>query len=210
MERLREFLRRRDDALFQDTQLMDLDPTENVAVVRKSAMAALRLFAADGQPDSRWTLDRYPDSLTEQERESVVRGCCEMLMVLAAAVAQPLPGESATRQAHEALQIVDRALVLLRQPTHAYHLRKADCLEKAGDAEGAKQERAAAERIHPDGAFDHFLMGLEQYKRGRMSQSKRQFTEALQAQPNHFWAQCLLAICDLNSRQENTEGPGPI
>ena len=46
-ERLREFLRRRDDALFQDTQLMDLDPTENVAVVRKSTVAALKLFAAD-------------------------------------------------------------------------------------------------------------------------------------------------------------------
>ena len=48
-ERLREFLRRRDDALFQDTQLTGLDPSENVAVVRKSTVAALKLFAADGQ-----------------------------------------------------------------------------------------------------------------------------------------------------------------
>ncbi len=205
-ERLREFLSRRDDALFQDTQLTELDPTENVAVVRKSTVAALRLFAADGQADNRWTLDRLPDSLTDQERESVIRGCYEMLMVLAAAVAQPLPGESAPSQAREALQILDRALVLLRQPTHAYHLRKADCLERAGDLAEAKQEREAAGRIQPAGAFDHFLTGLEQYKRGRMSQSKRHFAEALQAQPNHFWAQCLLAICDLNSRQENTEG----
>ena len=39
-----------------------------------------------------------------------------------------------------------------------------------------------------------------------MSQSKRHFAVALQAQPNHFWAQCLLAICDLNSRKANTEG----
>ena len=46
-ELLREFRRRRDDALFQDTQLTGLDPTENVAVVRKSTLAALELFAAD-------------------------------------------------------------------------------------------------------------------------------------------------------------------
>ena len=38
-----------------------------------------------------------------------IRGCYEMLMVLAAAVAEPLPGESATGQAREALQILDRA-----------------------------------------------------------------------------------------------------
>ena len=43
-----------------------------------------------------WTLARLPESLTEQEREDVVRGCYEMLMVLAEAVAQPLPGESST------------------------------------------------------------------------------------------------------------------
>ena len=131
-------------------------------------------------------------------------------MVLAEAVAQPLPGESATSQAREALQILDRAAVLLRQPTHAYHLRRAACLERAGDAEGAKRERSAAERIQPDGAFDHFLTGLEQYKRGYMTQAKRHFAEALQAQPNHFWAQCLLAICDLNTRLRTPKGPGPI
>jgi eukaryotic-like serine/threonine-protein kinase len=204
-ERLREFLRRRDDALFQDAQLTGLDPNENVAVIRKATVEALTLFAASGQADNHWTLDRLPDSLTEQERERVIRGCYEMLMVMAAAVAQPLPGESASVQAREAIAILERALVLLGQPTHAYHLRKADCLERAGDAEGAKQERASAERIQPDGAFDHFLTGLEQYKCGRMIESKRHFAEALQAQPSHFWAQCLLAICDLNSRDANAE-----
>jgi eukaryotic-like serine/threonine-protein kinase len=133
-----------------------------------------------------------------------------MLMVLAAAVAQPLPGESSHSQAREAIEILERALVCLRRPTHAYHLRRADCLEQAGDIEGATRERSAAERIQPDDAFDHFLTGLEQYKRGRMSQSKRHFAAALQAQPSHFWAQCLLAICDLNSREGKTETDAKI
>jgi eukaryotic-like serine/threonine-protein kinase len=205
-ERLREFLSRRDDALFQDTELTSLDPLENVAVVRKSSLAALRVFAADGQGDLQWSLARLPDSLSQQERESIVLGCYEMLMILAEAVAQPLPGESATVQARKAIEVLDGAVPLRRLPTHAYHLRKAAYLDAAGDAEGANQERLAAERIQPDGAFDHFLTGLAEYKLGHKSQSRRHFAEALQAQPNHFWAQCLLAHCDLNSRNGNAEG----
>ena len=44
------------------------------------------------------------------------------------------------------------------------------------------------------------MSGLEQHKRGHLTQAKRHFDQALEAQPNHFWAQCLLAICELNSR----------
>ena len=144
-----EFLRRRDDALFQDTQLTDLDLNENVAVVRKATKAALRLFTADGPDGNVWTLDRIPASLTPDDHETVVRGCYEMLMVLAAAVAQPLPGESAGSQAHEAFQILESARDLLPRPTHAYYLLKADCLERAGDGEGAKRERVAAGAPNP-------------------------------------------------------------
>jgi serine/threonine protein kinase/lipoprotein NlpI len=204
-DRLHEFLRRRDDALFQDTQLTSLDPSENAAVVRSATVAALELFAEGGRRAKPWTLGRLPESLAEPEREEVVRGCYEMLMVQAEAVAQPLPGESATAQAREALQVLERAVLLLRQPTHAYHLRRAACLERAGDSEGAKEARLTAERTPPDGTFDHFLTGLEQYKRGYITQAKGLFTVTLQAQPNHFWAQCLLAICDLNTRPAHAE-----
>jgi eukaryotic-like serine/threonine-protein kinase len=204
-DRFHEFLRRRDDALFQDTQLTGLDTSENVAVVRKSTLAALELFAADNERAKPWTLMHLPESLTEQEREDVVRGCYEMLMVQAEAVAQPLPGESSTSQAREALKILERAVLLLRRPTHAYHLRRAACLERAGDAEGASEARLTADHTPPDGTFDHFLTGLEQYKRGYITQAKRHFAVALQAQPNHFWAQCLLAICDLNTRPARAE-----
>ena len=62
-----------------------------------------------------------------------------------------------------------------------------------------------ADLIQPNGAFDHFLTGLEQYKRGAMPQARRHFAEAVRAQPKHFWAPCLLAICDLNTKGANTE-----
>ena len=121
-----------------------------MAVVRKSTAAALELFAADDARADHGALAPLPESLTEQEREDVARGCYEMLMVLAEAVAQPLPGESRIAQAREALQILDRAARLLRQPTHAYHLRRAACLERAGDAEGA-QRGTIGGRAYPAG-----------------------------------------------------------
>jgi tetratricopeptide (TPR) repeat protein len=205
-ERFRQFQVLRDDALFQDTQITGLDPSENVAVVRTATWAALELYAAHSQGAERWTLGPLHPSLTRTEHEDVARGCYEMLMVLAEVVAQPLPGESPTLQARSALQILERAAVLRPQATHAFYSRKAACLERLGDADAAKRDRTAAERSQPDGAFDHFLTGIEQYKRGYMGQAKRHFGAALQAQPNHFWAQCLLAICDLNDRPPNPDG----
>ena len=201
----RQFIRRHDDALFEDTQITGLDSADNLRVIRRSARAALELFAADGQQGDEWKLQPWPPSLTEPQRNEVALGCYEMLMVLADAVAQPLPGESPTRQAQEALRILERAAELRQQPTRAYHLRRTACLESAGDTEGAMQELAAADRIQPDGAFDHFLIGLERYKRGKLTQARTHFDEALRAQPNHFWAQCLLAICDLNTRTKLEE-----
>jgi eukaryotic-like serine/threonine-protein kinase len=195
-----EFLRRRDDALFLDAELTVPDVPGDVQMIRDSARAALELFASvDARGDGQ-TLAHLPSSLTEQERDEVALGCYEMLMVLAKATAQPRPGEFAERQAREAIRILDRLAELRRQPTHAYHMRRATFLERVGDTGGAMRERAAAQRIQPDGAFDHFLSGLERYERGLLTQAKLHFQMALQAQPNHFWAQCLLAICDLNGR----------
>ncbi len=171
-----------------------------MAAVRESASAALEIFAVPGESlDERGTT-ALPESFSDHEREEVARGCYEMLMVLADAIAEPLPGETASGQARAALQILERATRLSRQPTHAYHLKRAACLERAGDLHGAQEERAAAEQIHPYGAFDHFLSGLERHKRGNLLQAKRHFDKALEAQPNNFWAKCLLAICELNSR----------
>jgi eukaryotic-like serine/threonine-protein kinase len=198
-DRYRQFIRRHDDALFEDTQLTGLDPAESLKVIRKSARATLAIFAGDEWREDEWTLQPLQPSLSPQQQNEVTLGCYEMLMVLADAVSQPLPDESADRQAEAALRILDRAAELRHRPTQAYHLRRAACLEATGDTEGARREAALAERIQPDGAFDHFLSGLQRYKRGLLAQASSHFQQALESQPNHFWAQCLLAICDLNT-----------
>jgi serine/threonine protein kinase/Tfp pilus assembly protein PilF len=197
-ERYQEFFRRHADAFFLDTELTGLDPSDNVTAIRKSSGAALKLYAAGREGDP-WALAPLT-ALNEQEQKDVTLGCYEMLMVRAEAVAQPLPGEAADQQAREAIKVLGQAALLLREPTHAIHVRRAVFLERSGNAAGAERERSAAERIQPNGALDHFLSGLERYKGGLLPEAKRHFEAALRAQPNHFWAQCLVAICDLNSR----------
>ncbi len=202
LERYREFWRRHEDALFQDTELTSLNPVDNRVAIRTSSTAALEIYAAAGRDVDQWAMATL-EGLTEQERKEVVQGCYEMLIVLAEAVAQPLPGETARRQAGRAIGILDRAAALLPEPTHAIWLRRAACLERCGDMEGAKLAKSTASLIQPSGALDHFLSGLERYKEGMLPQAKLHLEAALRAKPNQFWGKCLLAICDLNSRPPN-------
>ena len=72
-----------------------------MAAVRESASAALEIFAVPGESlDERGTT-ALPESFSDHEREEVARGCYEMLMVLADAIAEPLPGETASGQARD-------------------------------------------------------------------------------------------------------------
>ncbi len=199
-DRYRQFLDRRDAAFFQDTQFGGLESTGNSQAIRQSTLEALATFAAPGREELGWKLAPLPESLSLKQKEEVALGCYEMLLVLAEAVARPLPDESAMQQAKKALDILDRAVNLRREPTRAYHLRRAACLQRANDQSGAQRELAAANHVQPAGAFDHFLSGLERYNSGHLTEARRSFDLALQAQPSHFWAQCLLAICDLNAR----------
>jgi eukaryotic-like serine/threonine-protein kinase len=187
----------RDASLFLDIQHPDLELGGRREEARASARAALATFMAGGENDA-WSLAPLPASYSAAEREEVTSGCYLMLMVLAEAVARPLPGEDPRPQAAAALRILDRAAAL-RPPTRAYRIRRAACLERAGDAEAARRERAAAERLEPAGAFDRFLLGQECHQRGDWAAALRHFDAAIQEQPDLFWAQCLSAVCFLNS-----------
>ena len=92
-----------------------------------------------------------------------------MLLVLSEAVAHPLPGEDPRAQASAALRLLDRARAV-HAPTPTYHLRRAACLERLGDDAAARLERARAERIAPADAFDHLLLGREEFQPRRPGQ----------------------------------------
>ena len=197
--RFQEFLQRHEDALFEDTELTGKNPADSLVAIRTASLSALELYAAADREADRWALAPLA-GLSEQESKDVVHGCYEMLMVLAEAVALPLPNESPVRQAHHAIQILDRAALLLPEGTQAMWLRRAACLERCGELEAAKRAKSIALDKKPSGAFDHFLSGLEYYKRGSLADAKLHFEAAISVKPKHFWSKCLLAVCSLNSR----------
>jgi tetratricopeptide (TPR) repeat protein len=82
-------------------------------------------------------------------------------------------------------------------PTRALHLRRAECLAQKGDAEGSSREAAKAGRLTPSGVFDQFLTGRDLYKGREWARAIQHFDAVVGEEPDHFWALCLTAICDL-------------
>jgi tetratricopeptide (TPR) repeat protein/tRNA A-37 threonylcarbamoyl transferase component Bud32 len=190
-DRLARFSKLRDEALLRDTQFSGLGLPGDVGATRRAAAAALAVFDESSPA---------PATLGPRERAEVEEGRCELLLVLAEAVAQPLAGEDPGRQAAEALAVLDRA-AKGRPPTQAYHLRRAACLARGGDEAGAERERREAARHRPSGSFDHFLSGQERYKRRQWSAAALHFEQALRLGPERFWAHALLAVCQLQAQR---------
>jgi tetratricopeptide (TPR) repeat protein/tRNA A-37 threonylcarbamoyl transferase component Bud32 len=176
----------RNEAFIRDTQLTGLDLPKSRGATRGAALAALDLYAAPGSGDS-WSLAPLPAGLTPAEREEVTDGCYELFLVLA----------DAEPDGEQGLRHLVQAARLRRLPTAAYHLRRASCLARAGRVNEAKQARHEAASLEPVTAFDHFLSGQERFQRGDLSTAIQHFSAALQLRPDHFWAQCLLAVACL-------------
>ena len=183
--RFQLFIRLRNEAFFHETRFTGLDLPVKRDQTRQSARAALEEFATPGaggtwdpRPPSRW--------LERKQEAEVIQGCHVLLLVLAGATPQP----------DQALTILDQAK---RWPldTRAYHQRRAACLEQLKDKAAASREREAAGSDVPATAFDHFLAGQESFKAGHPDEALRDFDAALRLQPDHFWAQCLSAVCFL-------------
>src|SRR5262249_56451758 len=96
--RLAEFQAHRDGALFHGTLFTNLTLAENLQATRAAARAGLALF---GLPGGGGASQPSPAPLDTETAE----GCYELLLLLADAVAEPLPGlpaEKARAQARQA------------------------------------------------------------------------------------------------------------
>jgi tetratricopeptide (TPR) repeat protein/tRNA A-37 threonylcarbamoyl transferase component Bud32 len=193
-QRRQWFLRLRDEAFFHQVNFTGLDLPANLQVTRAATRAALWVFGEARQGDA-WTLPALPESLAPSERSEIAVGCYELLLALADAVAQPLPGEDARQQAERGLRILDQAALLRPESTRAYHMQRAACLARQDDPAGTKRESALAEQLAPTTAADHFLVGQQRFNRRDWNGAFADFDAVLQLQPDHFWAQCLGAIC---------------
>lgn len=194
-KRYGRFLKLRDEALFHGTFFTGLDTRENVEQTTRACREALALFppksaesADDQRPDA-------PLLSTDQQRELEL-GRRELLIVLAEALAQPMPDESpAQRQtrAREAIALLDEVAKL--GPTfHAYHLRRGKYLAQSGQSDLAAEHRRLAEQLPPKTPLDYFTLGEEAYFAEEYAQALTAFDEVLDREPKHFWAQYFLGL----------------
>ena len=97
----------------------------------------------------------------------------------------------------------------LRPPTRAYHLRKADYLARLGDPASADQDAPdGGPRGTNDGvrAFPRRSRALQARGADRRNPVFQRCSSRLQ--PDHFWAQCLSAICWLQLKRPIEAGAG--
>lgn len=182
--RFASFDRDRDEAFLRSTQLTGLDASAALEATRAAATSALATFPA-GQP--------LPEALSAAEKAQVEEGRGELLLVLSAATLHPKWGEDPKKQARLALESLERFEAQGRRPTQSYHWRRAEALAVLGDLPGARAARAEAEGLEPADASDHYLAGLERYRRADWPGAIRHFEAARRLRPDHFWAQVLLA-----------------
>jgi tetratricopeptide (TPR) repeat protein/tRNA A-37 threonylcarbamoyl transferase component Bud32 len=198
-DQFHRFLALRDEALFLDSRFGGLDQGNSLEATCRTARDGLEVFGLGAAADE-WALAQLPPSLSSKDQDDVKAGFYELLLILADAVSQ-LPEDEPGQRAEEALRIVNRAISLRSTATRAFHLRRSAYLDMGGDSEEAARERDEAERLAPAEAFDFFLVGRELMRRSDWVGAIQQFKAVTQRQPDHFWAQCLLAICHLQINQ---------
>ena len=200
-DRLGEFQKHLDEARFFDTRFDELDPASARDASCREARAGLGLFGSVATGDV-WTLKALPEKLSDREKEEVKKGFYELLLILADAIAQS-PGAPPAERAEQALGIVDRASSVRSSPTRAYHLRRSIYLEMKADRDGAARERDQANAVAPADALVFFLIGRDLAGKGNRETAIASLEAATHKQPDHFWAQCLLAISRIQNQQSS-------
>jgi tetratricopeptide (TPR) repeat protein len=185
LRKIQQFWALHNEAMFQGTMFTGGDLPTSLAASRRAALDALSLLGITGDPNSRPAFDKSLKFEDEEEKKAIQTGCYELLLVLAESQAQEQP--------RRALATLDQARQLgLR--TKAYHLRRARYLELLGE-NSAAEEQEEASRCPPAGALDHFLVGDDLNRHGKLLAAIGEFEEALRDQPDHFWARYFLAVC---------------
>jgi tetratricopeptide (TPR) repeat protein len=194
-----KFQRLRDEALFFNTHLTGADRDGNLKKTRAAARQALQLFGV--APETAIAPRLRQAHFSARDLHELTDAAYELLLIWAEAEAQPLPGESSSRQTATALRLLAQAKSL-RPPTQAYHQRLAQYLARSNDWAGAVRELWNAAQVSRTGAgaFDSFLLGDECYQRRDWGRAIEYFEQALRKEPRHFWAQWLLAVCHGNAQ----------
>jgi tetratricopeptide (TPR) repeat protein len=190
--RFQTFLELREDAQLYAAVTGALLSSDHLEKFRASAHHALAIYAQNPRAaDDAWSLvEPLPTALTKDEKSRAREGCYHLLLILSQAADDPAMG----------LRILDRAARLRPESTAAYHHRRAECLERAGDLAGRDREIREAQKRAPATALDYFLSGRELVSRGRYDEAIDLLRTAVQLDLNQTSANLLLAACYTNVR----------
>ncbi len=202
-ERHARFRGRRDAALFHAVSIGAPDAVKDAAVLREAA-AALAKFDIDAHDPQALAhgLDPFRSLAEPALLSRVAEECIEVLLAWAEAEARANP---AAGEASRALSLLDGAAALARAhgvaAGRALHVGRARCLDLVGDSAGARAERGRAAAFAAATAPDHFAIALDDYRAEKWDDAAAACARALQARPDHFWAQYLRALCYLKARR---------
>jgi tetratricopeptide (TPR) repeat protein/tRNA A-37 threonylcarbamoyl transferase component Bud32 len=195
-----EFHRLHDEAVFYQSEYTGLDAEASLRASRDAARRGLSQFGLD--PDDTGHVTPDLDGLEPTQQAAVRIQGYELTLILAEAIAQPLAEEDPVRQARAALRILEQAR-RLRTPSPIYHRLRAGYLDTLGERAAAAAAQREADRL-PESArspADDFLAGEQTYRARDYAQAIGRFQRTLVHQPDHFWAQYLLAVCHLKSHR---------
>jgi eukaryotic-like serine/threonine-protein kinase len=214
LKNYQQLFRGLDEALFQLNHRLftGIDDPAHLAATRQAAHEALTLFQVASEAELGPVLD---DRYSGGEKRQILLGCYHVLLILADAEAgqwsalaagkQGAPGDRET--VGRALRILERANKLVPS-AQVYHLRKARYLDLLAETAAARKERALADKAHPIGPLDEFLVGSDRWLEAQQQRdAKKQrdalqhFERALQDEPKLFWARLFLAVGRLQLRQ---------
>ena len=187
LERYREFFRRHEDAFFQDTELTAVE----------SGRQPGRDPHVEHWPRSKSTpptgrdVDQWAIAPLAGPFRAGAQGCRPGLLRDADRAGRGR-GPAAARRDRPIARPGGRFEYSIGPPRcfpnrrMRSRLRRAACLERCGDLEGAKLAKSTALGITPSGAFDHFLSGLERYKQGLASPGQAALRSGASGQAQSF------------------------
>jgi serine/threonine-protein kinase len=195
-----QFVERRNEAFFygllakdEGAMFLGAEPAANLHTAESAIQDALAVAGVDLESqiiaiDPAWPSTRQAE---------IAADSYALLLVLASITEQQgLPGQEQALRYQRALNILDDARRLGFE-TRAYHVRRARILEQLGRKDEAKVDWDRATVRVPAEALDCFLAGEDCYRRGDWQRALTFFHRALSHQPDHFWSQFLLALCQL-------------
>ncbi|HXG12097.1 MAG TPA: serine/threonine-protein kinase [Gemmataceae bacterium] len=168
------------------------DLHEHAAAGRAACEETLALYGVLDHDD--WQDRPEWQRLAPEDQQRLAEDTRELLLLLARARVRGAPGDEAVLR--EALALLDRAAAITGlAPSRAVWEDRAFYLEQLGESAEARAARAAARRLEPATARDHYLLATSYAREGRYVEAVEQLDQAIRLNPRHYWSLFQRGIC---------------